>query len=194
MKKIVIFGANSRTGVEISSVAQEDGFKIQEFNKKNPSIKELCEVLRGTGGAIIVFGPRPPYTDIFCADTTNNIITAMKIEKVKRLVCQTGAMIGNYPQNRSMFFEMFSRTYRNNNPHGYEDRTRQEDVVMNSSLEWTIVKPPRLTHSTRSETLQVGEKIKVGLLSSVSRKSLARFILGEILTPRFIQKVIFVKN
>lgn len=194
MKRIIIFGASGRTGKEVFSVAQARGIEVHAFDKKNPSMDELRQAVRGIDGVVIVFGPRPPYTDIFCTDLTKNIIDAMEVEKAGRLICQTGAMIGEYPKNRSLLFELFSRRLRKSNPQGYNDRAEQEKVIKDSSLEWTIIKPPRLSNAVSDNSVIVGEQIKVGILSSISRRSLAGFIVSELLTPRFICKAIFVKN
>ena len=102
-------------------------------------------------------------------------------------------MIGDYPQNRSWFFELFSRQFKSHNPEGYKDRVLQESAVQHSSLDWTIIKPPRLTDSAENKTIQAGTHIKIGLLSSVSRKSLARFILQELLDPNYLHQVVFVQ-
>lgn len=194
MKKIIIFGASGRTGKEVFSVAQARGIEARAFDKKNPSMEELRQGVRGTDGVVMVFGPRPPFKDIFCVDLTKNIISAMATEGVQRVLCQTGAMIGEYSKNRSLLFELFSRRFRKSNPQGYNDRVEQEETIKDSSLEWTIIKPPRLSDATRDKAVKEGEQIRVGILSSVSRRNLAGFIVSELLAPRFIRKAIFVKN
>lgn len=193
-QSFVLFGASGRTGKAVLVEASARGIKVRTLDRKNPSIADLRRVIHGTEGVIIVFGPRAPYTDIFCAEATKNILHAMNAEHVHRLICQTGAMIGDYPQNRSFLFEYLSRSFLRSNPDGYNDRVQQEKIMMNSSLDWTIIKPPRLTDSPDGKTVQMGNHIKIGLLSSVSRRSLARFIIDEFQTPRHIRKTIFVKN
>lgn len=193
-KTIVVFGASGRTGKAVITEAIVQGFKVRTLNKRNPTITELSRTIRGSDAIVIVFGPRPPYTDFFCAATTKNIIKAMEAEKVSRLICQIGAMIGDYSQNRSYIFELMSGRFRKSNPQGYDDRIQQEKMVINSPLKWTIIKPPRLTETEDDKTVQVGEQIKIGILSSVSRRSLARFIIAELLTPHQLYKAVFVKN
>lgn len=194
MKIITIFGASGGTGQALTTEAREQGLETRAFNKKNPSPEDLRQAIIGADAVVIVFGPRPPYTDIFCAAETEKIVRAMEDTGVKRLICQTGAMIGNYPLNRSFLFKIFSNQFKKNNPRGYADRVAQEEAVKQSVLDWTVIKPPRLTEKTTDKTVSSGEKLKVGLLSSVSRKSLAKFIVNELLTPHHLRQVVFVKN
>lgn len=194
IKSIVLFGASGKTGQAIITEAKNHHIDVRSITKRNPTDVELSQTIRGSNAVLIVFGPRPPYTDIFCQASTERIISAMKAAHVSRIICQTGAMIGDYPQNRSFIFELFSARFRKSNPDGYNDRVQQEKAVMTSSLEWIIIKPPRLTDSQDDMPIHAGVHIGIGLLSSVSRKSLAQFIMEELLTPHHIYQAVFVKN
>lgn len=194
MKTIVIFGASGQTGQAVTAAAQAQGIAARTFDKRNPTTEDLRQAVRGADGVVIVFGPRPPYTDIFCAEATKNILRAMEAEGIRRLICQTGAMIGDYPYNRSFIFGKFSEKFRTSRPAGYADRVGQEEAIKHSPLEWTLIKPPRLTAGENDAEVRAGEHIKVGLLSSVSRKSLARFMIGELRLPRHLRQAVFIKN
>lgn len=209
MVTITIFGASGLTGREIADTALSNGFTVRIVvrNKDHPIFKtgiepitcdmnnltNLKKAIKGSDAVIIVFGPRPPYTDIFCEHLTKNIIKVMEQVKVKRLICQTGAMIGDYQNNRSYLFELMSAIYKKSSPVAYQDRVNQEKLIRASSLEWTIIKPPRLTMDT-AKSIKAGETVKIGMLSTASRKSIAKFIINEIQTPKFIHKAVFIKN
>jgi putative NADH-flavin reductase len=194
MKTITIFGASGRTGKEVKSAAEKNNIIVRTFDRKNPAFDDVRHAVSGSDAVIIVFGPHPPYKDIFCAEATKKIVRAMQAEGVRRLICQTGAMIGDYRKNRSAFFEMFSQRFRKSNPTGHEDRVMQEQAVKNSSLDWTIIKPPRLTMRGRDLKVKSGQDLKVGMLSSVFRRNIAKLIISEILEPQYIGKAVFVKN
>ena len=194
MKTITVFGASGRTGQEIRAAADKRGICVRAYDKKKSALDELRIAIRGADGVVIVFGPRPPYAEIFCAEATKHIIRAMEAEGVRRLICQTGAMIGDYAPNRSFFFKIMSGSFRKSNPQGYQDRVEQEEMVMKSALDWTIVKPPRLTMSQKDLKVKAGENTKVGLLSSASRKSVAKFMINELLCPEHLGQAVFLKN
>ncbi|NGZ97499.1 MAG: hypothetical protein CV089_15500 [Nitrospira sp. WS110] len=74
------------------------------------------------------------------------------------------------------------------------NREEQERLVESSVLDWTIVKPPRLTDSLPRGRVYASASLLVGLLSKISRADLAAFILDEIQTGRFVRQRIFVKG
>lgn len=209
-KTIAIFGASGKTGEEILKEASSLGLTIRAIVRRHSTILPMGKIraiecdynnkddikksIKDVDGVIIVFGPRSPYTDVFCEKTTSNIIEAMKAVGIKRLICQTGAMIGDYIRNRSVFFELMCRMYRSQNPLGYNDRVQQERVIKESGLDWTIIKPPRLINENGNGDVSAGENVSVGLLSSISRRSLAKFILEEVHNRRYFNKSIFIRN
>lgn len=115
----------------------------------------------------------------------------MKRHGIRRLICQTGAMIGEYRSNRSTAFQWMVQAYEWRLSELAADRREQEEVIQSSGLDWTIVKPPNLTNKARTGRIKVGTDLRVGLLSKISRSDLADFIVGEIEQPQFIQKIVF---
>jgi hypothetical protein len=74
-----------------------------------------------------------------------------------------------------------------------EDRDEQERYVRASHLSgWTVVKPAKLTAGADSERAQMDATVSVGAGSQVSRAALARLLVQEITTPRFVQQAVFV--
>ncbi|MDH5727343.1 MAG: NAD(P)H-binding protein, partial [Nitrospira sp.] len=106
---------------------------------------------------------------------------------------QTGAMIGPAP-SRSRPMEWMARTFARWQPQAIRDREEQERLVESSQLDWTIVKPPRLTDSPPQGRVQASASLRVGLLSRISRADLAAFILDEVQAGRFVRQRTFVKE
>lgn len=209
MKTLAVFGASGRTGHCLISAATEAGIAVRASVRRKESIPEtpavkaivgsilnnehVHEVLEEADAACLVFGPHPPFTDVFCAESTEIIISEMKRAGVSRLVCQTGAMIGDYVKNRSWLFEKMAALYRRRNVEAYRDRLTQEELVKNSGLDWLVVKPPRLQDQQTSALPSVGPDVRVGMMSSVSRIQIANFIVGQILRPTIINRIVFIK-
>ncbi len=208
---LAVFGGSGATGKAIIRQALAKGFSVRtlvrdvrSMNIKSGMLEiiegsplrsgdvELC--LKGSDAAICVIGPRPPYTDIFCEAATGNIVEIMRRLGLKRLVCQTGAMIGDYPANRSLPFRVMVRQFNRRLPLIARDRAAQETVVTSSGLVWTIVKPSRLTERTPTGKWRAGPNVRTSLLSSISRYDLASFLVQEALNPQFPEQVVFIRN
>lgn len=161
-RTLALFGASGATGRRIVAAALAEGFRVQalvrpgaaispapgDLNQITGSLDDaaaLRATLGGAGAAAVVFGPRAPYTEVFCAEGTRRIVEAMQRAGIRRLICQTGAMVGDYPHNLTAPFRWLTRLNRWRAPAAAVDRRRQEEVVMRSGLDWTLVKPPRLT-------------------------------------------------
>ena len=163
------------------------------FEGTNAEYRPLIETFRGTQAVCAVSGPRAPYVDVFCAAATRAISEAMRQAGCLRLICQTGAMTGS-DVNRSWGFERMTRAFARRHPEAATYRIEQEHIVTARSLDWTIVRPPRLTHSPKRGSVRAGPALKVGLTSHISRLDLATFILDETEQPRFPKQSVCVKH
>ncbi|HEU0188858.1 MAG TPA: NAD(P)H-binding protein [Gallionella sp.] len=208
---VAIFGGSGATGKALIYHALIRGIKVRALvrNASSLNIKSgLIEViegslssadhvdfcLKGCDAAFCVFGHRPPYTDIFCEAATRNIVESMHKLGIKRMVCQTGGMIGDYPANRTLPFRVMVAMFNRRLPLVASDRTGQENAVKQSGLDWTIVKPSRLTNGKAEGRWLAGPDVRVSLLSSIARDDLADFLLQEAFTPQFAGQAVFIRR
>ena len=208
---LAIFGGSGATGQTLIAHALDEGHPVRTLARRASSISsgsdrvavvegslsnpdDVMATLQGCSAVICVFGPRSPYTDIFCEQATATIISAMQQLGMRRLVCQTGGMIGDYRGNRTLPFQWMTDVFNRKAPQVAADRAGQERAVRESGLDWTIVKPPRLTDGAARNRYTAGEDVRLGMLSSITRGDLARFLVGEALRPRFAGKAVFVRN
>jgi nucleoside-diphosphate-sugar epimerase len=81
---------------------------------------------------------------------TRNIVEAMEKVGVRRLICQSSLGVGDSRTNLGFFTKyvivpVFLR-------HAFADHERQEAVVKESALAWTIVRPPHLKDGPHTGT------------------------------------------
>jgi uncharacterized protein YbjT (DUF2867 family) len=210
-RTLALFGASGLTGRAVIAAARERGWRVRVLDgptsalAANPADLEIVRgdfssadaiaaCLAGTQAACLVFGPRAPYTDVFCAAATGAVIAAMKARGPRRLICQTGAMVGLDLPIWSLPFRWMATSYQRQRPGPAADRRDQEAAVRASGLDWTIVKPPRLTDGPRTGRVRVAPDLRIGLLSSVSRADLAEVILDAAAEPRLVGQVVFVSH
>ena len=206
--KVALFGASGKTGQAFARAGAAKGLVIRASVRDAaravlPStIEILCgdlgdadhvrDTIAGTMAVCCVFGPRPPHTDVFCAPATELIVDAMRHAGVRRLVCQTGAMIGGDVASWTLPVRLMVRMFRWQRPAVAADRMRQEKLVRESDLEWTLVKPPRLTDGPARGRVAAGVDLRIGLLSKISRADLASFLVGECVAPRHLKQAVYV--
>ncbi len=156
---------------------------------------DVRKVLEGTHGAVLVFGPRlgrGRHPAPFCADATQGIVAAMRALGIPRLVCQTGAMAGGDTPNWSWAVHRFVRRYRRTYPDVDRDRDAQEVAVKESGLDWTLVKPFRISGASPKGRVRVAPAIRIGMFTSVRRADLAKFLVDEVADGRYHRQAVYV--
>jgi len=137
---------------------------------------------------------------------TQAVVEAMRATGVRRIVVVSAAPIGTVPSPGNPnpprndpgdgFFMRhlgapFARTaFRTH----YADVARMEDVLRDSELDWTIVRPPRLTNKPLTGTYRTayGQNLRRGVL--VSRADVAHLMLAVLQQPEAIKQVIGIAN
>jgi putative NADH-flavin reductase len=207
MTAIAIFGVSGRTGVALTLAARARGWTIRSLARISSVTPTGAAVIRGdfadsarvsevvevADAVCCVYGPRAPFVDIFCASATRAVIAAMRQTGRRRLLCVTGAMIGTVV-TRSRPMTWARAWFRWRRPAVARDRDEQEEIVMASDLDWTVVKPPRLTDAGRSGKVRAAANLGVGLRSAITRPDLAAFMLDEIANPRFVRQRVLVRG
>lgn len=207
MTTVAIFGVSGRTGSALCAAASTRGWAVRGLCRISgiaptdaavihggfQDSARVRQVVQGTDAVCCVIGPRPPYVDVFCAAATRAIMDAMVAAGCRRLLCVTGAMIGDVP-TLSRPMSWLRAWFRWRRPAVARDREDQESAVAASPLDWTIIKPPRLTDAGPCGRTVAGPALPVGLRSSVCRADLASFLLDEVAGPRFVRQRVIVQR
>src|SRR5258708_4029951 len=158
--KIVIFGASGHIGKIVVNRALKESYKVTAFvrnpallsiRNKNLSIhvgdirnyKQVAQAVKGNDAVISVVGNRTRSVGFnsttAISNGVENIVGAMRQHKVKRLL-----FITSFGLNESMFppQKFFIRTVLRNI---FFEMPRQEKIISQSGLDYTIVRPARLT-------------------------------------------------
>jgi len=209
-KIVSVFGASGRVGKEVVKLALLQGFKVKAhcrissncgYKHDNLTVIKgditnydlVKEVVKESDCVIITVGHKSPFTDIFCRESAGLIIKAMKELNLLRLVCLTGAMIGNSDENLTFPFRTMKKIVVKKYKSSFEDRAGQEEEVINSGLDWTLVKPPRLVENGERKIFIYSETLKMGLASSIGFDDLAEFIVEQIASKDYLHKSVYVK-
>jgi putative NADH-flavin reductase len=207
---VSVFGASSRLGHVFIEQADAAGVSMRLHYRAKPSEKvpssatvvvgslsdpaAVREVLRGTDVALVLFGHKADARVPYCAAATKVIVAAMRALGQSRLIVVTDAMTGELPRNVGVGAKLMNMISKRSAHDGMlEDREEQERVVRASKLEgWTLVKPPKFTDGTGNGALKIGPAQNIGVGSKISRPTLAKALLAEVMAPQYAQQSVYV--
>lgn len=203
--KIVVFGASGHIGQIVVTRALEKGYNVTAFvrnpkslvlNNKNLTVyvgdiknyEQVTDAVKGSEAVISVVGNRT--RSVVLKNTTaissgiENIVKAMRHHQVKRLL-----FISSFGLNESIFLpeKIFIRIVLKNI---FADMPRQEKTVSRSGLDYTIVRPARLTDETTVGEYKAAENLPIGLFSHISRTAVADFLLKQLESKKFSYKIV----
>jgi putative NADH-flavin reductase len=107
-----------------------------------------------------------------CADAVANVLVAMRCHRVRRLV-----VLSAYGVAETHEGGLYDRVVWLVQGRKMLDKERMEELVRRSAVDWTVVRPPALTNGPRTGRYRVGEDLRIGLTSRVSRADVADFML-----------------
>ena len=193
--KILIFGASGPLGRAITQAALEAGHQVTAFVPSpgrlgsHARLREVAgDVLDASSVAAAVPGhdavisalgqarPFPAGHDLHPG--TAHIIAAMNAAQVSRLIWISSHGVGDARGYSGFLFERIFAPRRLRAE--LADKERQEALVTGSDLDWTIIRPARLTNGPATGRLQAQPRLPVTIRDSISRADVAQFVLGEL--------------
>jgi putative NADH-flavin reductase len=167
-----------------------------------PDPAALESAVEGASAVVSGLGPATRSDAGIASRGTRAIVRAMQATGVRRIVAVSAAPISTVPSpgrpnppkhDRGDGFFMrylFSPLTKAILRRRYDDLARMEDVLRESDLEWTIVRPPRLTDKPRTSRYRtaLGRNLRRGLL--ISRADVADLMLRVLEQPDTIRQAI----
>jgi putative NADH-flavin reductase len=204
--KIVILGASQGTGLHAVRLALEQNYHVTALSRNIDSLQVLkanvqnadrLEIVKGDVLALETFESMLSGGDavISCIGVANNkptqlysrgilnILNAMSKYQIPRLICVSGLGVEVTP-GMSLPLKLATKfivqpLLRNN----FSDMLRMEAVVKDSDVNWTIVRPPRLTNGKLTGKYRVAVKSYIRNPFIIGRCDLAHFIIKTITDP-----------
>ncbi|GAA4910487.1 putative NADH-flavin reductase [Nonomuraea thailandensis] len=209
--RLFVLGGSGGTGAHLVAQALDAGHRVTALARRPESVPrharltvvrgdvlrpggwrhEVAEhdaVLSCLGGA----GRRP--TTVYSQGMTG-IIAAMRECGVRRLSCLTSAALELSPAaplgRRLLIGGMVRPLYR----HLYADMAEMERIVAAAGdLDWTIVRPPRLTDGALTGDYVTAADRPLPRSRSLSRADLAHYLLGHLDDPQSRRAVIEISR
>ena len=203
---VLIFGAGGRTGQQLVLQALAMGHGVTAIVRRPEQFTLSFDRLRAVSGdalnrasfamaldgqeavisALGVTGLRNSLRPMtFYADTARNILDEMQAHGVRRFVGITSVGVEHSPSNPLWYRLTLQRLLR----HKYGDMANMEAVLKQSGLQWTIVRPTRLTNEPLTQVYRADASGQVSnAASSISRPDVADFCLQHLSRPEYFNQ------
>jgi putative NADH-flavin reductase len=207
--KLIVLGATGGTGLEIVRRAVEQGHSVTAFVRSVERLEpfrdcitirqgnlldseELAEAIKGHDAVLSGFGPRLPIAksdeDLLYRFAVT-LTRAMRHAQVTRVVVESTAFL--FKDSIVPPTYLFGRLFF---PSVTRDAAAMERVLVESDLDWTIVRPPKLTDSPRTGGYRVREGHLPRLGFSISRADVADCFVRTVEDPASIRKILGASN
>lgn len=206
--RILVFGATGGTGKQVISQGLEQGYAMTAF-VRNPALlatnhkklaiiqgnilhaKEVTDAIQGHDGIISTLGNKTStafwQASTIISDGLKNIVQGMHTNRVKRLIFVTSfGVVSEIFLPQKVFIKVVLKNI-------FADIPLQEKIIKESGLDWTIVRPGRLTAGEKIGKYTVGEHIPIGVFSHISRADVADFLLKNVTTTKYMHTSVTIR-
>lgn len=212
--KVTIFGATGFSGQAILADSIKQGHEVTilvrdaskipikhqnltivEGNVLNP--QTVASVLHHQEAVIQclgVSGKGDGKPTTFISDATKIIVDEMQNQKIKRLIAMSNVGAGNSIAFQPWFFTKIILPYFMKWLKVIiEDKNRMEPIIMNSNLDWTIVRCPNIVDKPAQGRCNATLDGK-GLKLSITLSDLSKFMVDQLKQTVFIKQAPSVSN
>jgi len=196
---IALFGATGGTGMQVleqglaaghsvSALARDpaklsarDGLTVVQGDVLNQSAADAC--VEGTDAVICVLGTKPGDEPVEVAGT-ERILAAMAKHGVHRLIAVSSMGVGDSIDQINLAFRIIMNLTLKRIMQAKEE---QEQLIMASDTDWTIVRPGGLTDGPPTGTYKAGTEKSIKA-KQVSRADVADFVLKQLTDDRYVRQ------
>ncbi|HWO66663.1 MAG TPA: NAD(P)H-binding protein [Umezawaea sp.] len=194
---MAVLGATGATGRQVVSAALQRGHHVVALVRRTgtftprerlrevawPDVTDasaLMHTLPGTSVVISALGGADKGPTTVCTDGIRSAVTAMKAAGVTRLIAVSAhGVLETHDKS------LYSLAVWANVAERMQDKETMEPLITASGLDWTIVRPPKLSDHDAIGKYKAGTDLPIRLWSSIGRADLAAFLVDEAETPRY---------
>lgn len=204
---ILVIGGSHGIGLECVRYGLERGHRVRAFARSAQSIPiehdllekrtgdatradDVAAALDGVDAVILALGVPKKISVLLrpihlFSDATAVLVPAMAEKGIRRLLAVTGFGTGDsYARlssaERIGFQAIMGRAYA--------DKTRQEELITGSDLDWTIARPGFLTSNRRTGRYQVMTEAATWRNGMISRADVAHFLIHAAENGTFLRE------
>lgn len=216
--RILLLGATKGLGKEILNEALSLGFEINclvRNAKKFPIEQNNIRVFEGDATSsidlenavqdskIIISTLNVMRKNLFpwsnitndkntISKSSKNIIEISKRKKIKHLISVSAWGVNESLDHIPIWFKLLIKN--SNLKYPYIDHGKSEKLLVNSNLNWTILRPSALVNFLNNHQVKESISLKNKPSLIISRKSLAKFIINIVDKKNYYNKIVTVSK
>jgi putative NADH-flavin reductase len=198
--RVLVLGATGGIGKFLLEFATARGHEVTAFVRSPQKIalkserlrvvpgdllhaEQLAQVLLGQDVVLSAFGPATLRRVTTRGEFGTALATAMERSGVRRAVVVSSGLL--FEEQNTIGKLLRGTLFRNLLP----DMTAMEATLEKDGLEWTIVRPPRLTNGPLTKSYSVADgRLPKGMI--VSRACVADFMIKEAERPAHVRQIV----
>ena len=178
---VTTFGRSAFAGTEKAKVVNISGNPMSET--------ELADALPDHDAVLSVLGTRGLGATSVLEDSSRATIAAMRKAGVRRLVILSSALLDAHI---GLVNRIVSRTLLR---HFSSDQRAMEKLVTASDLDWTVLRPPRMTDSAPDgQSFSSLEEPQDSTGMTITREEVARVMLDAAENGRYVRELVHVRG
>ena len=208
--KVIVFGATGGIGRLLVAGALELGHAVTAFVRNGQSLEprdglrivqgdifdpqSVADAIDGHRAVFSALGARTLKAEPVLSRAMPLIINGMHFHMVDRIIT-VGAAGALYPAGKyqppivTVLFAIIRATVLR---HPMADQQTQEHLLATTDLDYTIMRPPRLTDDPATGTYRVLPDALPSSSRQISRADVADFMLQQLVDPRFHRRGVYL--
>lgn len=203
--KVMVLGGAGRVGRLVVAEALERGHDVLALVRNAAKLADLRHphltvmpgdvlddrvlqrISLGYDAVVQTIGAPPARATTVFSDSTKVLLEVMQTNGIKRLVAITGIGAGDSKGHGGFLYDnivypLFTKPL-------YEDKTRQEELIKASGLDWVIVRPVSFVEGpSRPGMLRVATKLDGVTLTEVSVGDVAKFTVDQLTSNEYLHQ------
>ncbi|WP_431243385.1 NAD(P)-dependent oxidoreductase [Flavobacterium sp. P21] len=206
ISKVAVLGGGGRTGKFLVNQLLEKGFKVkmllrnpEDFTIQYPDLEivkgdaideeAIRSLLEDCQAVVSTIGQRPGEPMV-ASQATIHVLKAMKEFNIQRYVLLVGLNIDTPFDHKSEKTLMATNWMKINFPEIQKDRQLTYDLLVDSAVDWTLVRVPFIEFTDEKTEIAVNTEDCAG--DKISARNIADFMIEEMVLNKFLKKAPFI--
>lgn len=199
--KIAVIGASAGIGAETVKSALKRGHSIRGLSRNITSLPEhtsltkitgtalsagdLKNAIAGTDAVIVTVGTKKKKgTTLFSNLAKTLSMVTSELDYKGPVIIVTGFGTGESARYLTFFLRLVINLFLKDQ---YKDKTRLEEIIAESPMNWEFVKPGMLTNGPLTSNYKAISKLFKGVkINKISRADVADYLVKEAEHPRYL--------